>query len=85
MPSYKHTQPSSENHGKPSGAGQSKAAGGKPVDPGQTRSEHEELKKKYTDGPDDVAPDVAQNGTDVKTNNPNRNLDKTEIDNGKYN
>ena len=85
MPSYKHTQPSAENEGNPSGRGQDKAAGGKPVDPGQTRAEHEDLKKKYTDGPDNIAPDVEENGTDVKTNNPNRNLNKPEIDNNKYN
>lgn len=78
MPSYKHTQPSSENEGKPSGRGQDKAAGGKPVDPNQTRAEHEELKKKHTEGPDEV-------GQNTKTNNPNRNLDKPGIDNNKYN
>jgi hypothetical protein len=78
MPSYKHTQQSSENKGKPSGAGQDKAAGGKPVDPNQTRAEHVDLKKKYTEGADKVA-------ENVKTNNPNRNTDKTEIDNNKYN
>ena len=77
MPSYKHTQPSAENEGKPSGTGQSKA-GVKPADPNQTRSEHEELEEKYTNGPDDIA-------ENVKTNNPNRNLDKPEIDNNKYN
>ncbi|WP_161889572.1 hypothetical protein [Pontibacter russatus] len=77
MPSYKHTQPSAENQGDPSGKGQPKA-GVKPADPGQTRAEHEELKKKYTDGPDEA-------GQNTKTNNPNRNLDKPEIDNNKYN
>ena len=86
MPSYKHTQPSSENEGKPTGRGQDKAAGGKPVDPGnQTRAEHEELKKKYTDGPDDVAPDVDETGSNTLTNNPNRNTNKPGIDNNKYN
>ncbi len=78
MPSYKHTQPSAENTGNPSGKGQDKAAGGKPVDPNQTRAEHEELKKKHTDGPDEA-------GQHIKTNNPNRNLDKPEIDNNTYN
>ncbi|MHA6248546.1 hypothetical protein ACXYMU_11455 [Pontibacter sp. CAU 1760] len=78
MTSYKHTQPSSENKGKPSGKGEDKAAGGKPVDPNQTRAEHEELKKKHTDGPDKA-------GANTMTNNPNRNTDKTELDNGKYN
>ena len=78
MPSYKHTQPSPENEGSPSGTGQSKAAGGKPVDPNQTRAEHEELKEKYTDGPDEP-------GANVQTNNPNRNLNKPGIDNNKYN
>ncbi|ARS36999.1 hypothetical protein [Pontibacter actiniarum] len=79
MPSYKHTQPSSENEGKPTGRGQDKAAGGKPVDPSQTRAEHEELKKKHTNGPDDAA------GENTMKNNPNRNTNKPEIDNGKYN
>ncbi|WP_299818277.1 hypothetical protein [uncultured Pontibacter sp.] len=77
MPSYKHTQPSSENQGNPTGRGQSKA-GAKPVDPNQTRAEHEELKKKYTDGPDEP-------GANVQTNNPNRNTNKTDLDNNKYN
>lgn len=84
MPSYKHTQPGGANSGKPSGTGQSKA-GVKPVDPNQTRSQHEELEEKYTNGPDDIAPDVEENGTDVRTNNPNRNLNKPGIDNNKYN
>ena len=78
MPSYKHTKDNAENHGQPSGTGQDKAAGGKPVDPSQTRAEHEELKKKYTDGPDEA-------GQNTQTNNPNRNLDKPDIDNNKYN
>lgn len=78
MPSYKHTQPSSENKGKPAGRGQDKAAGGKPVDPNQTRAEHEEIKKKFGTGEDEM-------GANVKHNNPNRNTDKTEIDNNKYN
>ncbi|PRY14957.1 hypothetical protein CLV24_103196 [Pontibacter ummariensis] len=82
---YKHTKPSTENEGSPSGRGQSKAAGGKPVDPSQTREEHEELKKKYTSGPDDVAPDVSENNANVITNNPNRNLDKPDINKGSYN
>ncbi|WP_187263468.1 hypothetical protein [Pontibacter beigongshangensis] len=77
MPSYKHTQPGGENAGNPSGTGQSKA-GVKPVDPNQTRSEHDELEDKYTDGPDEP-------GQNVKTNNPNRNLNKPDIDKGKYN
>lgn len=77
MPSYKHTQPSSENQGNPSGKGQTKA-GVKPVDTDQTRAEHDELKNKYTNGADEPA-------EGVKTNNPNRNLDKPELDNGKYN
>ncbi|MBF9253054.1 hypothetical protein I2I11_07105 [Pontibacter sp. 172403-2] len=77
MPSYKHTQGSSENEGNPSGRGQSKA-GVKTVDPSQTGAEHEELKKKYTDGPDKPS-------ANVKVEDPNRNLDKPELDNGKYN
>lgn len=76
MPSYKHTQPSSANKGNPAGAGQSKA-GAKPVDPGQTRDEHEELSAKYTNGADEPA-------EGIRTNNPNRNLDKPEIDNTSY-
>ncbi|MFD1184662.1 hypothetical protein [Pontibacter rugosus] len=78
MTSYKHTKASSENQGNPSGRGQDKAAGGKPVDPNQTRAEHEELSEKYTNGPDEI-------GENVQTNNPNRNLDKPGIDNNKYN
>ena len=86
MPSYKHTKASAENEGKPTGRGQDKAAGGKPVDSGsQTRAEHEELAKKYTDGADDVAPDASENGVKVKTNNVNRNTNKPDIDNNKYN
>ena len=77
MPSYKHTQPSSENEGKPAGRGQTKA-GVKPVDPNQTRAEHDELEDKYTNGPDDV-------GENVRTGHPNRNLRKPDIDKGKYN
>lgn len=79
MPSYKHTQPGGENKGKPTGRGQDKAAGGKPVDPNQTRAEHEELKKKHTEGPDKAA------GGNKMTNNPNRNTNKPDIDNNKYN
>jgi hypothetical protein len=78
MPSYKHTQSSSENKGKPSGQGQDKASGAKPVDPNQTRAEHEKLSKKYTDG-------LGNPSENVKTSDPNRNTDKTEIDNNKYN
>ncbi|WP_114777708.1 hypothetical protein [Botryobacter ruber] len=79
MPSYKHTKPSSENEGRPSGRGQDKAAGGKPVDPGQqTRAEHEELEDKYTTGPDET-------GENVRMSHPNRNLNKPDIDKGKYN
>ena len=81
MPSYKHTKPSSENEGKPTGRGQDKAAGGKPVDPNQTRAEHEELKDKYTEGAGD---EIAQT-ENVQTNNPNRNTNKPDIDNNKYN
>lgn len=77
MPSYKHTQGSAENEGDPAGRGQSKA-GVKTVDPSQTSDEHEELKEKYTDGPDEP-------GANVKVEDPNRNLDKPELDNGKYN
>jgi hypothetical protein len=77
MPSYKHTQPSSENTGRPTGKGQSKA-GVKPADPNQTRAEHEKLSKKYTEGADKPA-------ENIKTNNVNRNTNKTEIDNNKYN
>ncbi|WP_242921826.1 hypothetical protein [Pontibacter liquoris] len=78
MPSYKHTKPSGENHGSPSQTGQDKAAGGKPVDAGQSRKENEKLKDKYTEGPDTPA-------ANVKTNNPNRNLDKPGLDDNKYN
>ncbi|PTX22465.1 hypothetical protein C8N40_101289 [Pontibacter mucosus] len=78
MPSYKHTQPGGENKGRPTGEGKSKAAG-KPVDPNQTRAEHEELKKKHTDGPDKAA------GKNTTTNNPNRNTNKPDLDNNKYN
>ena len=79
MPSYKHTKDNAENEGRPTGRGQDKAAGGKPVDPGQTRAEHEELKEKHTDGPDEAA------GQNIITNNPNRNTNKPGIDNNKYN
>lgn len=78
MPSYKHTQPSSENQGKPTGRGQDKNAGAKPVNPNQTRAEHERLKNKYTEGPDEPAANVMKN-------NPNRNTNKPDIDNNKYN
>lgn len=77
MPSYKHTQPSSENEGRPTGQGQSKA-GAKPVDPNQTRAEHEKLSDKYTNGADEPA-------EGIKTNNPNRGTNKPDIDNNKYN
>lgn len=77
MPSYKHTQPSKESKGDPAGRGQSKA-GVKTVDPSQTSAEYEELKEHYTDGADEP-------GANVKVEDPNRNLDKPEIDNGKYN
>ncbi|MFD2246776.1 hypothetical protein [Pontibacter ruber] len=76
MPSYKHTQQSSENKGSPSASSQSKA-GTKPVDPNQTRAEHDELEDKYTNGPDEPA-------EGIRTNNPNRNLNKPDIDRGKY-
>ena len=79
MPSYKHTQDSSENKGRPAGKGQDKNAGAKPVDPNQTRAEHQELKRKHTEGPDKAA------GKNIIKNNPNRNTDKTELDNNKYN
>ncbi|MCC9165418.1 hypothetical protein [Pontibacter harenae] len=74
---YKHTQPGGADSGNPSGRGQSKA-GAKPVDPNQTRDEHEELKEKYTKGPDELA-------DGIRTNNVNRNLHKPGIDNNKYN
>ncbi|MHC2992230.1 lipoprotein [Pontibacter sp. HJ8] len=77
MPSYKHTQPGGANKGNPTGKGQDKAAG-KPVDPNQTRAGHEDLNKKYTEGPDET-------GANVQTNNPNRNTDKPDLDNNKYN
>jgi hypothetical protein len=77
MPSYKSTQPSSENKGNPSGKGQTKA-GVKPADPNQTRNEHKELKNKYTQGADEPA-------EGIQKNNVNRNLDKPDIDNNKYN
>lgn len=77
MPSYKHTKPGGADAGKPSGRGQTKA-GVKPVDPGQTRDEHEDLAQRYTDGPDDQI-------AGIRTNNPNRNTDKPGIDNNKYN
>lgn len=86
MPSYKHTQPGGADSGKPTGRGQDKAAGGKPVDPGnQTRAEHEELAEKYTDGSGEIAADASENGVKVKTNNVNRNTNKPDIDNNKYN
>jgi len=74
---YKHKQPGGASKGEPAGSGQSKA-GAKPVDPNQTRDEHEALKEKYTDGPD-------QPGANVQTNNPNRKPHKPGIDNNKYN
>ena len=76
MPSYKHTKPSSKNLGDPSGTGQSKA-GAKPVDPNQTRAEHDELEDRYTNGPDSPA-------EGIRINNPNRNLNKPDIDRGIY-
>lgn len=81
MPSYKHTQPSSENKGNPTGRGQDKNSGAKPVNPGQTKAEHDRLKNKYTEGPEEKA---ASTGNVLK-NNDNRNTDKPELDNGKYN
>jgi hypothetical protein len=80
MPSYKHTQQSSENKGKPTGQGQDKNAGAKPVSHTTSKAEHDRLKNKYTEGADKPA----QTGN-VQQNNPNRNTDKTEIDNNKYN
>jgi hypothetical protein len=79
MPSYKHTQPGGADSGKPTGQGQSKGAGDKPVDPNSTRAENEELEKKYT------VDDADETGANVRTNNPNRNLNKPGIDNNKYN
>ncbi|TXK51325.1 hypothetical protein FVR03_03700 [Pontibacter qinzhouensis] len=77
MPSYKHTQPGGENAGKPGGTGQTKA-GVKPVDSDAASSQHDELEDKYTN-------DIDEPGQNVKTNNPNRNLNKPDIDKGKYN
>lgn len=74
---YKHTQPGGADKGNPTGTGQSKA-GAKPVDPNQTRAEHEELEDKYTTGPDET-------GENVRTNNPNRGTNKPGLDNNKYN
>ena len=78
MPSYKHTQPGGASRGRPTGEGQSKGTGNKPVNPNQTRAEHEELNKKYTEGADEPA-------ANVQTNNPNRKTGKPGIDNNKYN
>ena len=77
MPSYKHTQPSSENTGDPAGKGQTKA-GIKSAATEKTRAELDELNDKYTNGADEPA-------EGIKTNNPNRNLNKPDIDKGKYN
>ncbi|MBJ6117668.1 hypothetical protein JAO76_05675 [Pontibacter sp. BT310] len=75
MPSYKHTQPGGENKGNPTGQGQDKA-GIKP-----TGKKNEELRNKYTEGADE---NPANTGNVLK-NNDNRNTDKPELDNGKYN
>ena len=75
MPSYKHTQPSGENKGNPTGRGQNKA-GVKPT--GQT---DDKLKNKYTEGPDEKP----ANTGNVLKNNDNRNTNKPDIDKGKYN
>lgn len=77
MPSYKHTQPSSENKGNPTGQGQSKA-GVKSTDTAQGKTEHDKLKDKYTEGADKPA-------AGIDTNNENRNTNKPDIDNNKYN
>ncbi len=80
MPSYKHTQQNSENKGNPTGRGQDKQSGAKPVNP-SSKGDHEKLKNKYTEGPEGKP---AQTGNVLK-NNDNRNTDKPEIDNNKYN
>ncbi|SIT89004.1 hypothetical protein [Pontibacter indicus] len=79
MPSYKHTQPGGENSGNPTGKGQSKGTGDKPVDPNSTRAEHEKLEEKYT------VDNADETGANVRVNNPNRNHDKPGLDNNKYN
>ncbi|MCU0355042.1 MAG: hypothetical protein MUD08_15080 [Cytophagales bacterium] len=63
--------------GKPSGEGRSKA-GSKPVLDLEIPELHEEIRENYTDGPDQPA-------ANVRVMNPNRNTDKPDIDNNKYN
>ncbi len=63
--------------GKPSGEGKSKA-GSKPVLDIEDPELHEDIRDKYTDGPDDPA-------ANVRVLNPNRNTNKSKIDNNSYN
>lgn len=62
--------------GHPSGEGRSKA-GSKPVLDLDNPEQHEEIRDKYTDGPD-------LPGSNVRVLHPNRNTDKPEIDNNTY-
>ncbi len=65
-------QQSGENHGDPTGQGQSKA-GFKPVSEDPL---HEMLRAKYTEGEDEPASDLKSH--------PNRNLNKPKIDKPPY-
>lgn len=62
--------------GKPSGEGKAKA-GSKPVLNLDDEAFQDEISDTYTDGPDQPAANVRQM-------HPNRNTDKSEIDNNSY-
>ncbi|TGE15057.1 hypothetical protein [Hymenobacter elongatus] len=73
--SSKSNQQSKEHHGDPAGQGQSK---GDPTStPVNLDAETKRLTEEYTeDGVDEIPPTLV--------NNPNRNTDKTDLDNTPY-
>lgn len=62
--------------GKPSGTGLSKA-GLKTIPHIEDLDKHDEIADKYTDGPDEPA-------ANIRVSNPNRTVDKPEIDKPAY-
>ncbi|MDX5348277.1 MAG: hypothetical protein LPJ89_09580 [Hymenobacteraceae bacterium] len=79
MPGYKSKNTeSSENKGRPAGEGQPKG-GVKTTGGPENIQRNAELREKHTQSADEPQQD-AKRGSD-----PNRNTDKPEIDNNKYN
>ena len=76
MTNQSSKQMASSQKGKPSGEGKSKAAT-KTITDADNSDQQEEIREKYTEGPDEPA-------ANVRVTNPNRNTDKPDIDKPAY-